>query len=134
MTTVATGVPRGWTRGAEDHLQVDLDGTPTVRYPIMWDATIRMTAWASSPTDAKALAGLAQGLLAEHGGGSDGIARTRPLTGVLLADDPDSGAFLASTTTRVTVRADDVAGAWVPVDAERAVIDYLAPLLADESS
>lgn len=101
--TVGVDLPATWTTASKNHVQVALDGTPIVTYPALAKATVRVTAWSGAATQAKALAGLAMSLLLTHPGSSD-IASVRPLTGVLPARDPDSGAQLASITVQVNLR------------------------------
>lgn len=101
--TVGIGVPAGWTASLKAHVAVAWDGTPIVEWPAVQRATIRLVAYAGSPTEAKRLAALAQGVLCSHPGG-DGIVSARPLTGVLPARDPDTQSEIAATTSRVVVR------------------------------
>ena len=101
--TVGVGVPSSWKKGSDDHLQVQLDGTPRLEHPAIAHATIRLVARSSSTTAAKALAAKAMGLLCAHPGDGE-IASTGPYTGVLPARDPDTGAELASVTCRVSLR------------------------------
>lgn len=105
--TVSIGVPSGWTAASENHLQVALDGDPIPVWPICTRPTIRLVARAASTSEAKALCGLAFGLLCAHNGG-DGIVSVRPLTGVQPARDPETNAELASATVRVTVRTEPI--------------------------
>ncbi len=105
--TVSVGVPPNWTPASGNHLQVDLDGTPTGTHPVIVRATVRLVAWAANTTEAKRLAALAQGLLLAHPGGG-GISSTSFLTGVLPARDTHSTAEIAATTTRVTVRSEPI--------------------------
>lgn len=105
--TVGVGLPDNWTKTSGNHLQVALDGTPSLQHPITATGTVRLVAWSASTSEAKALTAKAQGLLAAHPGGG-GIATTRPLTGVLPARNPEHQAELASTTTAVTVRSDPI--------------------------
>lgn len=100
--TVGVDLPATWTTTTKPHVQVGHDGTPSGRYPITAKATVRLTAWASSTTAAKALAALAQGLLLVHPGDA-GVGSTQFLTGNLPARDPTTGAQLASNTTRVNL-------------------------------
>ncbi len=99
--SVGVGVPPNWTADDGAHLQVDCDGTPVDRHPVAQFSTIRVTAWAASPTEAKRLANLAHGLL---------LARLpySPLTGLLPAHDPGHDAELASFTVRATVRSEPI--------------------------
>ena len=100
--TVSVGVPGGWTAEDGEHLQVALDGTPEVQYPVLWRATVRLTAWCPSTSDAKSLAALAQAICCAHPGSPE-VGSIRALTGVLPATDPDSRAELASVTVRVNL-------------------------------
>lgn len=95
--TIGIGVPTDWTADDDPHLQVALDGTPADEHPIRQVATIRVTAWARNPSDAKTLAQLAHGHLLTH----FEISR---LTGLLRARDEDHQAELASFTVRASVR------------------------------
>lgn len=101
--TVAIGKPTDWTTGSDPHVQVNLDGTPRIDHPIVAYATIRVTIWSYDPSPAKALAALAMGLLLAE-------RYVTPLTGILPARDPDSGADLASFTVRVATRSEPITG------------------------
>lgn len=85
------------------HLQVVLDGTPTVA-PAAEFATVRITAWGVSRTSAKNLAALAKAVLDAHGGNGD-VWGFKPLTGPQPSDDPETGHPMCSLTMRVSVRA-----------------------------
>lgn len=100
--TVGVNVPATWTVGTKPHVQVALDGTPEVIYPLMWRASVRVTTWHESTTIAKALAALSQAILCAYAG-SPTVASVQPLTGVLPARDPDTGAQLASITCRMNL-------------------------------
>lgn len=100
--TVGTIVPAAWVSGTKAHVQVGLDGTPSVTYPVLWRASVRITAWSSSTTAAKALAALCEALMLSHPG-SAGVASVQSLTGVLPVKDPDTGAQLASVSVRVNL-------------------------------
>ena len=100
--TVGVDLPTTWTTTTKDHVQVALDGTPSVQYPILWRASVRITWWASSTTRAKAGVALCQALLCAHPG-SVSVASVQPLTGVLPTRDPDTGAQLASVSVRVNL-------------------------------
>lgn len=103
--TVGVGLPDGWTRDADMHIQVGLDATSIV-HPISSVSTIRLTAWAASTTDAKALVQEAAAqLLADPG---DQIVRVRPGAGLFPAHDKTHGAELASLTVLVTTRSIDI--------------------------
>jgi len=101
--TVGVDLPTTWTTTTKPHVQVALDGTPSVTYPILWRASVRVTAWASGTTAVKALAALCEGLLLSHSG-SVQVASVQSLTGVLPTRDPDTGAQLASVSVRVNLR------------------------------
>lgn len=103
--TVGVGVPDGWTTASDPHLQVNLDGTATV-HPITATSTIRLTAWAHSTTEAKALAQLAAAQLLHESGA--GIVNTRLGAGLLPAHDDDHNAELASLTVLVRTRSTTV--------------------------
>jgi hypothetical protein len=103
--TVAVGVPNGWKPGTTSHLEVASDGTPDQTWPVVAYPTIRIVARASTTTEAKRLAALAEGLLVAYGGG-DTISTIRPLTGVLPARDDQTNAEIASVTLRVAVRSE----------------------------
>ena len=103
QATVGIGVPGDWTPSAGPHLQVATDGMFMAGHPVYGEATVRIVAWAASPTEAKRLAQLAQGHLLAHPG--DGtIARTRPLVGLLPSRDFQTNAETASVTVRVSLR------------------------------
>jgi len=100
--TVGVDIPTTWTTTTKAHVQVALDGTPEVTYPIRWRTTIRVTAWASTTTTAKALVALAHGLLLQHPGSPE-VGSVRPLTGTLPTRDPVTGAQLASVTIQINL-------------------------------
>jgi len=101
--TVGVGIPTTWTTATKPHVQIALDGTPIVEYPILWRASVRITAWSSSTTTAKALAALCEALMCSHPGSAT-VASVQSLTGVLPTRDPDTGAQLASVSVRVNLR------------------------------
>jgi len=101
--TVGVNIPATWVAGTKPHVQVALDGTPIVEYPILFRSTIRVTCWHASTTTAKALAALCQAILCAHPG-SVQVASVQPLTGVLPARDPDTGVQLASISVRLNLR------------------------------
>lgn len=98
--TCGVNMPTPWADATKPHVQVALDGTPNGTYPMTAAATIRLTAWATSTTTAKALVNLAQAIMCAHPGG-DGIQSVQYLTGVMPTKDPDTGAQLATCTVRV---------------------------------
>jgi hypothetical protein len=100
--TVGVTIPTTWVVGTKPHVQVALDGTPTVAYPVLWRASVRITVWHASTTTAQDLAALCQALMCAHPG-SPQVASVKPLAGVLPARDPDSGAQLASVTVRLNL-------------------------------
>ena len=106
--TIGVGVPASWTRDSDPHLQVSTDGMFMENYPIAGEATIRLVAWASGPTEAKELAQRAQGYLLGHPG-TGSIARTRPLVGLLPSRDEQTNAETAAVTVRVTLRSIPIA-------------------------
>ena len=101
--TVAIGVPTTWTADADPHLQVSWDGTRVPTHRLIAHALIRVTAWATSTSTAKALALDAEARLCAHDG-TGAISTIRPATGVMPARDPDTRAELASFSVRVTFR------------------------------
>lgn len=101
--TCGVNIPTTWTTTTKPHVQVGWDGTPRSFYPIADVATVRVTAWASTTTAAKALVGLCEGLLLSHPGGG-GVGNVRPGTGVLPAQDPATKAQLASISVLMTLR------------------------------
>ena len=101
--TVGVNVPTAWTKGTKAHIQVGLDGTPTVDYPIRATASLRVTVWHESTTTAKALAALCEGLLLSHPGNSTTF-NVRPGSGVLPTKDPDTGAQLATIGVLMNLR------------------------------
>jgi len=100
--TVGVDIPTTWAAGTKPHVQVALDGTPAMQYPVLWRCTLRVTAWSSSTTTAKALVALAHGLLLQHPGSTE-VGSIRPLTGTLPTRDPVTGAQLASVTVQVNL-------------------------------
>jgi len=100
--TVGVDIPTTWTPGTKPHVQVAWDGTPDMAYPVVWRCTVRVTAWATKTSDAKALAGLCNALLCVHEGSTE-VGSVRPLTGTLPARDPDTDAELASFTVQVNL-------------------------------
>jgi len=100
--TCGVDIPSTWAAGTKPHVQVALDGTPIVEYPILFRASVRVTCWASTTTAVKALASLCFALLCVHPGGSD-VASIQPLTGVLPTQDNTTLAQLASVTVRVNL-------------------------------
>lgn len=107
-STVGVGVPGGWTPTQFPHLEVVSDGGNAI-WPIATRSTVRLVARAATTTDAKALCGLAFGLLCAHNGDGE-IVRTRALTGVLATRDPETHVEIASATVQVTVRTEPIPG------------------------
>lgn len=101
--TVRAGPPSDWTPADGAILQVELDGTPTVSWPVLWVSTLRVTAWSESTTEAKRLARLAESELLAHPGAT-GWSGCRPGTGVFPARDDATDAALASITVRQKLR------------------------------
>lgn len=93
-----------WTASSVPFLQVALDGITSVRYPILWNASVRITAWAFATTVAQDLAALCEArLLSGVGGGTD-VFGFRSLTGVQVAKDPATGAQLATISVRANLK------------------------------
>lgn len=101
-TTIGIGVPAGWVPASPLHLEVALDGTPEMHWPIVVWPTVRIVAHASTPTNAKQYAALVQGIILA-GGWPQGWS-AKPLTGILPARDPATSAELASFTVRIALR------------------------------
>lgn len=97
--TVGIGVPTDWTPGDTTHVQVAWDGTPRDLHPVALRPTLRITVWASGPSEAKRVALLAHGLLLARG-------QYHQLTGPFPTRDPQTRADLASFTVRATVRSE----------------------------
>lgn len=97
--TVGLILPPDWTRSSPPHLGVRSDycheahawQRPGALYR---NSTIRVTAWAATPSLAKRLARLAHAAMLAW--------PTRPNTGVMLAEDPDNRAPMAFFTVRRT--------------------------------
>lgn len=96
--TVGVGLPTGWSTGSPPHVSVFDDGGTEARSwtgdPLVETATVRVTAWANTPTRAKTLARLARRALLEY--------PARPGARVVAAQDPDSRAPIASGTITIT--------------------------------
>lgn len=89
--TAATGGP------ALPHGVVEADGDVS-RTRADATATVRVTVWAASPAEARALAGWARAvLLASHGDGAT-VRHYGPSTGLLPTTDPSTGYPLCSFT------------------------------------
>ena len=99
---VGTDLPDGWAPRSGAFVQVALDGTPTVEWPVRTVATIRVTVWSRTKGEGKELSGICMGLLLTHPGGS-GVSGIRPGIGRLLAKD-DNGGRLTSFTVDVSLR------------------------------
>jgi hypothetical protein len=102
--TVGLSVPSTWLpKTSAPFVQVASDGTSSNDFPIKAEFTMRITAWAKTPTIAKALASLCEGLLLSFEG-SRKMPRVLPGTSVIGTRDPDSKAELASITVQATFR------------------------------
>ena len=98
-TTVGVGLPEGWRPVQGAHLSVREDGSSELRGwaefgPLLETATVRVVAWAHTPTRVKQLARLARELALRF--------PARPALGVRAALDEDTRSPIASFT--VTVR------------------------------
>ena len=102
--TMSNSFP-GTLAAGQTHLQVELDGTPTVEYPSTERATVRFTFWTSAgaPSDAKAGAHITQAFVATHPGDGD-VFSTRILTGPLKGQDAATKNRFVSFTARITLR------------------------------
>jgi hypothetical protein len=100
--TCGEGIPATWSPGTKPHVQVGHDGTPIVQYPILWRASVRVTAWATATTVAQDLAGLCEALLLCHPG-STSVGSVQSLTGMFPTRDPDTNAQLATVSVRVNL-------------------------------
>ncbi|MDB2211828.1 hypothetical protein [Mycobacteroides abscessus] len=106
--TVALSVPTDWTARKGPLLIVADDGGP-VRLPIKSRHTVRLTAYAPGPTEARRIATVAAGKLAESAPRPEGIAHvSKDIGGVLDARDKETGAYLASVLVPVTARTVEV--------------------------
>lgn len=103
--TITNKFPATALAGNATHLQVELDGTPTVEYPATERATVRFTFWSapSSQDNAKNGAAVTQAFVATHPGDDD-VWSTRILTGRLKGVDPDTRNNFVSFTARVSLR------------------------------
>jgi hypothetical protein len=101
--TVGNTLPTNWKPSSTPHVMVALDGTPSVEYPILANASVRVTVWAVNPHTAKDLVNLCEGLLLSYMGDSK-IAAIKSLTGALVTKDQNTLASLAFIAVRVTLR------------------------------
>jgi hypothetical protein len=91
---VRLSVPAKWTPADGALLIVADDGGPTL-WPIKSQHTIRLTAWASGRTQARAIVSLAAGNLGD--GRPPGVKHIDPEMGAVLdGRDENTGAVLAS--------------------------------------
>lgn len=105
MVQVTAWYPHGSSLEAPaiPHVQVNLDGTFQVAYPVTKRATIRVAVWHANPSPAAKLASLVSGLMQTHPG--DGrVFAVNLLTGEMPTRDPNSGFYLQSMTFRVFPR------------------------------
>lgn len=102
--TVGARLPAGWTPASNPHVQVVIDGTPIVQHPVAISPTVRIVAWAPSPTLAHQWVMRAHGHVLAH----QSTFVALPLTGPLPAvDAAQQNAELCSVTVRVRVRSVD---------------------------
>jgi hypothetical protein len=99
---VGVSPPPKWAAATKPFVQVASDGIPAAFYPVSAVTVIRVTAWCTTTTAAKALCGLAHGILLAHAGGG-GIQSVAFGTGTLPARDKKTGAELASATVNMRV-------------------------------
>lgn len=97
---VRNNLPADYRRTDAPLLLVRLDGTPTATWPIETNPTFRLVAYANDEPTAKALCRLAQAVAIAHPGG-DGVGKVSYLIGPFPAEDPTTGAQIASATVRV---------------------------------
>ena len=95
-------VPGDWSKTSTPFLLVAWDGTPRSDRPVVAHASIRVVAFAATPSAALTLASTAEGLLVGHG--TDEIPRIQSLIGVSPAVDPQAGHHIAWFTVRATTR------------------------------
>lgn len=93
--TVRLSVAAEWTPAAGPVLVVADDGGP-MQWPIYAKHTIRLTVHAAGRTEARRIAALAAGLLAESSPRPTGVGGVGDIGCILEARDPATGAFLAS--------------------------------------
>lgn len=100
--TVGAVLPTDWTRAADPHVSVVVDGTPIDDHPVSISPTVRLVAWSNSPTESHDLVMLAHAYVLAHVGDEfDAV----PLTGPQPATDDEHGnAALCAVTCRVRVR------------------------------
>jgi hypothetical protein len=101
--TVGVVIPATWTKASTQHVQVALDGTSSNSYPVKADVVIRITAWTGTPTAAKALANLCEGLMLSCAGYKQ-MGSVLPGTGVIATRDADTKAEIASFTVEAHIR------------------------------
>lgn len=105
-TTYSNAFPKTNLTGDQTHVQVALDGTPTVDgYPFVERCTIRVTTYAApgKPTNAKEAATRNQAFVYAHPG-DDVVWSTKNLTGRLKGTDQATGNEFVSFTARVNMR------------------------------
>ncbi|MBI3226627.1 MAG: hypothetical protein HYZ39_16395 [Mycolicibacterium cosmeticum] len=101
-------VPDGWTPSAGSLLVVADDGGPG-RLPISSRHTIRLTAYAAGETEARNIAVLAAGKLAESSPRPPGVSHiSGDVSAVLDGRDKATGAALASVLLTATARTVEV--------------------------
>lgn len=100
---VGVALPSDWTPADGGYLKVEWDGTVHPGFPVA-HATVRVIAWASSPTDAKSLALTAQAALTAYKTGT-AVASFQPLAGPWSAEDPATSAPICAFTVRAVMKA-----------------------------
>lgn len=99
---VGTQLPDDWQPGSSPFVQVTLDGTPTVDYPIRCVCTVRVTVWATGRTEARDIAAPVQALLLSHPGDAS-VQRIGPGVGLYGAKDSRNGGQMASFTVNASL-------------------------------
>ena len=103
---VRLNVPEKWTTESSSLLVVADDGGP-VQWPIKSQHTIRLTAYASGRSEARAITSYAAGILGN--GRPPGVVNIdRDMGGILDTRDPSTGAFLASVLLTAQARTIEV--------------------------
>lgn len=98
--------PKNALTGDATHVQIELDGTPSVEgYPAVERCTVRFTVWSAKgkPSNAKEAATRTEAFVYSHPGDAK-VWSTKRLTGRLKGTDQASGNEFVSFTARVNMR------------------------------